>query len=349
MKIQLLFLLPVILFGSSCSKVIKSGAESQEKKTTKQLIDKGFTGDKPCIGYAMVNGNTTGGAGGAVVTVTNYDELKAAATGNTNPLIIQVAGSITGTGLIYVKSNKSIIGLQGSVITGLGFGVYDGMNNVIFQNLTIKDVVTYTNIIVKNGSHHVWVDHCELSSDRTHGWEHYDGLIDVGNWADYVTISWNKLHDNHIPILIGFGDNVTKDTGHLRTTVHHNFFYNVSERQPCTRFGYMHVFNNYILNSSGYGVGVTMDATVRTDNNYFENASKPIFTNFNSKPGYVSGAETNFYDPSCGANIIATSPSTWTPVADYAYAAYLTTPQQAKTEVLAGSGPYFTTRSRESK
>ncbi|WP_316810117.1 immunoglobulin domain-containing protein [Pedobacter heparinus] len=342
MKIQSLLLLSALLFGS-CSKVLGPGAESPGKTKADQLMLQGFTGDEPCIGYAMVNGTTTGGAGGSVVTVTTFNDLKAAAEGNTTPLIIQVSGSITGAGLIYVKSNKSIIGLQGSVITGAGFGVYDGMNNVIFQNLTIKDVETYTNIIVKNGSHHVWVDHCELSSDRTHGWDFYDGLIDIGNWSDYVTISWNKLHDSHIPILIGFGDNVTQDIGHLRTTVHHNYFYNVSERQPCTRFGYMHVFNNYVSNSSGYGVGATMGATVRTDNNYFDNTSRPLWTDFNSAPGYFSGASTNYYAPSCGPNIISTAPSTWTPVADYSYAAYLTTPAQAKIDVLAGAGPYFTT------
>ncbi|RYZ94123.1 MAG: hypothetical protein EOP47_28465 [Sphingobacteriaceae bacterium] len=130
--------------------------------------------------------------------------------------------------------------------------------------------------------------------------------------------------------------------GHLHTTLHHNFFYNTSERNPCTRFGYMHVFNNYLKDVSGYGVGVTVDATVRTDNNYFEKVVRPIFTKFNSKPGFVSGESTNFFDEATGKTEISTSPSTWTPKRDYGYAAYLTSPQQAKIDVLDHAGPDYT-------
>src|SRR5690606_21423238 len=102
-------------------------------------------------------------------------------------------------------------------------------------------------------------------------------------------------------LLIGSGDQQTTDIGHLRVTMYGNYFYNISERQPSTRFGYMHVFNNYFRNGSGYAIGSTMNATVRTDNNYFENQNIPIYTNYNAKPGVVSGANTNIYKNS-GAN-----------------------------------------------
>nr|WP_068893329.1 pectate lyase [Pedobacter panaciterrae] len=266
------------------------------------------------IGYASVDGKTTGGIGGQTIAVSSYAALRDALALNA-AAIIQVSGRITGTGYLNVKSNKTILGLKGSSLEGVGLLIY-GTSNVIIRNMTIKNVVKYSNIVIKEGAHHVWVDHCDLSSDRNHGWDYYDGLLDVGNRSDYVTLSWNRLHDNHVPMLIGFGDQNTNDIGKLRVTVYKNYFYNVSERQPCTRFGYMHVFNNYMQNGSGYAVGVTMGATVRTDNNYFENQQYPIYTEFNSKPGFVSGATTNIYKNS-GANRISTAASTWVPTYEY--------------------------------
>ncbi|RYE17972.1 MAG: hypothetical protein EOP51_22925 [Sphingobacteriales bacterium] len=291
------------------------------------------------MGYASVGSSTTGGAGGPVTTVTNLTDLNTYAHTDTLPRIIQVSGNITGTGICYVKSNKTIIGLPGSSLTGVALSVYTE-HNVIIKNMTISKVETYTNIMIKNESHHVWVDHCDLFSDRDHGWDYWDSLIDIGNGADYVTVSWTKMHDSFIPLLVGFAANVPGDVGHLRVTMHHNYFYNSAERNPCLRTGYMHVFNNYIKDVTGYGVGVTDGATVRTDNNYFENVVKPIWTEFNDSPGFVSGASTNYYDPSCTANIISTAPSSWTPTL-YTYSSYVTTAAQAKTDVLAYAGPYY--------
>lgn len=285
------------------------------------------------IGYASVNGKTTGGIGGQTVTVSSLAALKSAVSSN-SAKIVKVSGRITGKGYINVGSNTTILGLKGSSMEGVGLLIY-GTSNVIIRNMTIKNVVTYSNIVIKEGAHHVWVDHCDLSSDRNHGWDYYDGLLDVGNRADFVTLSWNRLHDSHIPMLIGFGDANTNDIGKLNVTVYKNYFYNVSERQPSTRFGYMHVFNNYLLNGSGYGVGATMGATVRTDNNYFENQNAPIRTTYNAKPGFISGASTNIYKNS-GANILSTSASTWVPT--YEYKSELLPAAQVPAVVTAGAG-----------
>jgi pectate lyase len=285
------------------------------------------------IGYASVNGRTTGGLGGQTVTVSSLSALKSAVSSN-NAKIVKVSGRITGAGFVNVGSNTTILGLKGSSMEGVGLLMY-GTSNIIIRNMTIKNVVTYSNIVIKEGAHHVWVDHCDLSSDRNHGWDYYDGLLDVGNRADYVTLSWNRLHDSHIPMLIGFGDANTNDIGKLNVTVYKNYFYNVSERQPSTRFGYMHVFNNYFQNGSGYGVGATMGAIVRTDNNFFENQKHPIYTEYNAKPGFVSGASTNIYKNS-GANKISTTSSTWVPT--YQYKSELIPAAQVPAVVTANAG-----------
>lgn len=329
-------LLLVMLTFSKCKKSSEwrrhQPAQTVETPATVSATT-AATATNTIIGYAMQGGTTTGGAGGKTVEVNTLAGLKAAVSSN-DPLIIRVSGTINGTGYMNVKSNKTILGVQGSSVVGVGLLIY-GTSNVIIRNMTIKNVVTYSNIVVKEDAHHVWVDHCDLSSDRDHGWDYYDGLLDVGRRADYVTFSYNKLHDNNVAMLIGFGDDGTDDTGHLRTTIYGNYFYNISERQPCTRFGKMHVFNNYLRNSSGYGIGITMDAVVRTDNNYFEGQHFPIFSEFNSKPGFVSGSSTNLYVGS-GASRVSTPESTWVP--PYEYKSVLIPAANVPAMVTANSG-----------
>lgn len=284
------------------------------------------------IGYAMVGGKTTGGQGGATVNVSTLAALKSAVE-STSPLIIYVSGTITGTGFLRIKSNKTILGKKGSSLQGVGLLVY-GQNNVIIRNMTIKNVVQYSNVVVKEGAHHVWVDHCDLSSDRDHGWDYYDGLLDVGNKANYVTLSWNKLYDNHKAMLIGFADTKNDDKDYLKVTVHSNYFYNVSERQPSSRFGYTHAFNNYMVNGS-YGIGSRMGGTVRADNNYFENVSTPFKTDFNSTPGFISGVSTNIVKGG-GSNKITSKESSWVPT--YEYKSAMLPAASVPTAVKAGAG-----------
>ena len=299
---------------------------------TDPVITNPISSDKP-IGYAMVDGSTTGGQGGQTVTVTNLTDFKAAAK-STSPLIIMVSGNFTSTGMINVMSNKTIIGINGATLNGVGLAMYR-VNNIIIKNLKINKVVGGDGITIKETSHHIWVDHCEIWQDRNNGWDYYDELLEVTDRSNYVTISNNKFHDSHIALLIGSGDLQTTDIGFLKVTMYGNYFYNISERQPSTRFGYMHVFNNYFYNGSGYTVGVTMGATVRTDNNYFENQANPIYTEYNAKPGFVSGASTNFYKNS-GSNKISTAASNWIP--PYEYQSMLIPAADVAAKVLAEAG-----------
>lgn len=311
-----------------------SGIITPEPPVTTQPPTNSST-DAP-IGFASVNGKTTGGQGGRTVTVSTLAEFSKA-VGSSETLIVQLAGNIKGTGMITVKSNKTILGLSGSSLDGTGLALY-GVSNIIIRNMKISNVVGGDGITIKEASHHIWVDHNELWHDRNHGWDYYDELLEVTDRSDFVTISWNKFHDSNIALLIGSGDQQTTDIGHLRVTLHNNYFYNNSERQPSTRFGFIHCFNNYLYNGSGYGIGVTMDATVRTDNNYFEGQKYPIYTNYNAKPGVVSGASTNIYQNS-GANVISTKESFWVP--DYEYKSVLIPAADVPSVVKNGAGPKY--------
>ncbi|WP_256010066.1 pectate lyase family protein [Desertivirga xinjiangensis] len=289
------------------------------------------------IGYANVDGKTTGGQGGQTVTVTSLSALKSAAS-SSSPMIIQISGTITGTGSVTLKSNKTIVGLKGAVMNGVGFKIFN-ISNVIIQNLKIQNVVAGTDdndcVNIKN-SHHIWIDHCEMSASKMSNWDYYDGLIDITKGSDYITVSWNKLHDTNKAILIGGGDGTTSDRGHLRVTLYKNYLYNIAERQPRIRFGNVHVFNNYIKNGSGYGVAVAMGGTVRTDNNYFEGTNAPLKTDVGGTAGYVSGASTNIFK-SCGANRITSSASTWLP--PYSYNSEVIAAANVPSVIMNGVGP----------
>ncbi|AEF53172.1 pectate lyase family protein [Marinomonas posidonica] len=132
-------------------------------------------------------------------------------------------------------------------------------------------------LISISGAKRIWVDHCTFSDgDRpdalfppvypfpqneiTQKVQHHDGLIDITNQADLVTISNSYFHDHDKAMLIGNSDKKTKDTGYLRVTLHSNYFSNVGQRMPRVRYGQVHSYNNYFVgDASGDGQG---------DNNY---------------------------------------------------------------------------------
>ena len=289
------------------------------------------------MGYAMVNGTTTGGKGGAEVTVTTLSALKSALADNT-PRIVYISGTIRGAGEdpVYVKSNKTIIGRSGARLQGIQFYVF-GVSNIIFQNIIFRYYVNSSAIQIKEKSHHIWIDHCDFANDKNRGWDYWGKDIAITREADYITVSWNRFHDTNLSVLIGGGVDAASDKGKLRVTLHHNYWYNVSEREPSISWGNVHMFNNYHENNSGYSIGSRSGAIVRTDNEYFFNCKTPLATKVaETDDGYFSGISTNIYDKS-GSNKITTSESKWIPT--YEYKSYLHSAAQVPSVVKNGAGP----------
>ena len=79
-------------------------------------------------------------------------------------------------------------------------------------------------------------------------------------------------------MLIGHSDgSAGTDIGHLKVTIHHNFFDGSRQRHPRVRFGEpVHVYNNYFRANELYGVASTMNAGVLVEGNYFENVPYPV-------------------------------------------------------------------------
>ncbi|CAE6458030.1 unnamed protein product [Rhizoctonia solani] len=230
-------------------------------------------------GYATLAAGTTGGAGGTVTNVTTRDELLAAVKGH-SPKIIYVLGNVGGntTTRMSVGNNTSIIGIGDSaIVEGGGFSI-NKASNVIIRNLIIRKVVNNDGITVLQ-SNNVWIDHNEFYSDTEHGFDYYDGQVDITLGSDYVTLSWNKFHDHYKSSLIGSSEkNGAQDTGHFKITYHHNSWNNVHTRTPALRFGTVHFYNNLVENVVSQGIHTRSYGQALVQANVFQNVTEPIST-----------------------------------------------------------------------
>jgi pectate lyase len=223
------------------------------------------------VGFASLNGGTSGGSSSTVVTVTSASALKSALSSSTSQTV-RVSGLITISGMYSVASNKTVIGVgSGSGISGGGLNL-SGVKNVIIRNLVFKNAGD-DSINVQTNTTNVWIDHNDLSNG-------YDGLIDIKRGSDFITVSWNHLHDHDKSMLLGHSDdNASQDLGHLRVTYVHNWFDGTGQRHPRVRFANpVHVLNNYYNDIGSYGVASTENAGVFVERNYFENVDNPTIT-----------------------------------------------------------------------
>jgi pectate lyase len=231
------------------------------------------------VGYASMNGGTTGGSASTVVTVSSASALQSALSSGTSQTV-RINGLISISGMYSVASNKTVIGVgSGSGVTGGGFNL-SGVRNVIIRNLVFRNA-NDDSINVQTNTTNVWIDHNDLSNG-------FDGLIDIKRGSDFITVSWNRLHNHDKSMLLGHDDgNASQDLGHLRVTYVHNWFEGTGQRHPRVRFANpVHVLNNYYSNIGSYGVCSTMDAGVLVERNYFENVESPTITQTgDSDPG----------------------------------------------------------------
>ncbi len=283
------------------------------------------------VGYGA---GTTGGAGGATVTVTTAAAFTSAVADST-ARTVRVSGKITlssGT-LVKIGSNKTVLGVgSGSGFTGGGLAV-DKSSNVIIRNLSISKAVGTDAIQLIRGASKIWIDHNDLSSDLDHGKDYYDGLLDITHAANNITVSWNKFHNHYKVSLVGHSDsNASEDTGKLHVTYSHNWFETVNSRMPSLRFGTGHIYNNYYDNVSDSAVHSRMNAQMLVQNNVFEKTDTCIETTGDSSvDGYVNQSGNSF--GGCTNNITRTGSFTKAP---YSYT--LDATSSVKATVTAGAG-----------
>ncbi len=214
---------------------------------------------------------------------------------------------------IPVGSNTTIVGLGNNArIRGMQLDLRGSTtsqrSNIIIRNITFQDTIDcfpawspsdgalgawnaeYDAIAVRQ-THHVWIDHNVFedkatidSTEPTYFGVHYerhDGLTDITNASNYVTVSWNAYRNHDKVMLIGSSDSgstAAGDRGKLKVTIHHNLFQNLGQRTPRVRFGQVHVYNNLykVVNDPGYvySWGVGIESAIYAENNYFQTDQK---------------------------------------------------------------------------
>ena len=198
--------------------------------------------------------------------------------------------------MVHVPANTSIIGIEDAKLKGVDL-VLDA-DNIIIRNIMFESPYDdfpswdpndgpegnwnsqYDSITIRGGTH-IWIDHCHFGDGQQptetyfhREYEHRDGLVDITNQADDITMSYNVFERHNKAILIGSSDAKTADDGKLNVTLHHNYFHNLVQRAPRVRFGKVHVYNNYYQADDengeyryAYSLGVGKNSKIYAENN----------------------------------------------------------------------------------
>ncbi|MDQ0793422.1 pectate lyase [Streptomyces sp. B1I3] len=265
-------------------------------------------------GYATQNGGTTGGAGGQTVRATTGTAIHAALCGrasSSTPITIQVEGTInhgntakvsgdscnTAAGVIELKqiSNVTIVGVgSGAVFDQLGIHIRQS-SNIIIQNVTVRNVKKSGSPTSNGGDaigmesdvRNVWVDHTTLEASGGES-EGFDGLFDMKDNTQYVTLSYSTLRNSGRGGLVGSSETELSN-GFI--TYHHNLYENIDSRAPLLRGGIAHIYNNYYVKLNESGINSRAGARAKVDNNYFKDSKDVLGTFYTDAAGYwqVSG------------------------------------------------------------
>lgn len=310
---------------------------SENTDLTALFYPNGTTLEEDASGYATVqhdNGTPyllIGGALGDTVRVDNLGDLKTHLT-SSEPKIVVLTSHITSTSddEIRIASDKTLLGEGEAHIEGIMVSIQDA-RNIIIRDMTFSKVVQFDEMEINANSKNIWIDHCEFFTDLDHDVDYYDGLLDIKNQSKYITVSWSKFHDHQKCILISSGDSQVGDTV-IRVSFHHNYFYDAGSRLPSIRFGKAHIFNNYYKNIST-GVNTRMEACVRVEKNYFEDAGTGVGMLYSPTPGAVELIDnifenTSYSDsPTCGLDV------------PYEYEDLLVEPSELPDLIPANAGP----------
>jgi uncharacterized repeat protein (TIGR02543 family) len=125
----------------------------------------------------------------------------------------------------------------------------------------------------KDSGSHIWIDHCEFFNGNATNVDRYDGLVDIKNNVQWITLSYNRFHDHYKACLFGKGDSDNYDR---TVTMHHNVFENiVGSRLPLQRYGHLHYVNNYMLNASD-GYDLRTGSIGYIESCYFKDSKAPV-------------------------------------------------------------------------
>jgi pectate lyase len=215
---------------------------------------------------------------------------------------------------INVPSNTTLLGVADDAGFDSAYLVFHLASDIVVRNLTIEapldHFTSWDPYDGEDGSwnarfdavslvtaSNVWLDHLTLTDGRYPDSSaptgpngkpvnFHDGLLDIKDGSDLVTVTNSRFLDHDKAILLGSGDdNADTDAGRLRVTFAGNAFDGVCQRSPRVRFGQVHVLNNYYsgsvvdpmspLRSAAVGghcyyLGLGYESSVVSENNAFD-------------------------------------------------------------------------------
>lgn len=252
------------------------------------------------IGWATVEGQTTGSNDENAVVVSSLSELNAALkTARDNikkdagyKMTVYVKGEIEASSVIYLQDSKNITiyGLPGSALinknrdtkSSTGILVIKRCENIIMRNMTFKSAGAYdidgNDNLTLQSSKHIWIDHCDFQDG-------VDGNFDCNSQSNNICVSWCRFrylispkaggsggsNDHRFSNLWG-GSDSADDDGYLNTTFVCCWWdEGCRERMPRIRFGRIHILNClYSSSVTSYAVGIGYKARAYVENSIFD-------------------------------------------------------------------------------
>ncbi|MFE7272731.1 polysaccharide lyase family 1 protein [Streptomyces sp. NPDC057623] len=202
---------------------------------------------------------------------------------------------------LTVPSNTTLVGADDDArLRGVFLTVNTG-TNIVVRNLHLEAPVDhFTSWSPDDGTRgswnarfdaltvitgkNIWIDHCTFTDGRFpdraappgfHGERvgRHDGLLDIEDGSDFITVSDSRFTDHDKALLIGSGDGRgDRDRGHLKVTFLRNLFTDIVQRGPRVRFGQVHVVNNVYVSRGRtplYALGVGVESALHSERNVF--------------------------------------------------------------------------------
>eukprot|EP00727_Mastigamoeba_balamuthi_P006051 m51a1_g2065 hypothetical protein (1092) ;mRNA; r:1435595-1440755 len=198
-----------------------------------------------------------------------------------------------------IPPNTSIIGVGNARFEGATIMI-SSVSNVVIRNIFIEAPLDFgpscnggefnarydaISVISSTG---IWLDHLTLTDGRfTDDKEKYypflhmradrhDGLIDIEDGSDFITISRCVLANHSKTSMIVSGDDKgAREHGKERITFFANVWSDAMWRCPFVRYGKVHVLANYNTRAQGYGdiIQMGVESMILSEKNAFEHRS----------------------------------------------------------------------------
>ncbi|TYG85455.1 hypothetical protein ES288_A13G055600v1 [Gossypium darwinii] len=182
---------------------------------------------------------------------------------------------------LIVTSDKTIDARGANVHICYGAGItVQFAKNIIIHGLHIHHIKPTTDGISLFGATNIWLDHLSL-------YDSSDGLIDVIQGSNAITISNCHFIDHNEVLLFGASDTYVADEKMQITVALNLFGKGLVDRMPRFRLGFFHVVNNDYTHWFMYAIGGSSHPTIISQGNRYIASSIYVTKQVTSR-GYLS-------------------------------------------------------------